>query len=132
MRLIVASALLIALSSAVAAEASFINLSGELEVSYGWSRDTQGSTVTKELSDFQQRYNLRNYGDLWDPKIGTFMLNGTFLNQEIQTHGETIQGQNNYNNLRLMDYGGSVNLMPTGGETGDLKCYECHTGGLPP
>lgn len=104
--------ILIVLSSVTVAEAAFINLSGELEVSYSWSRDTQGSKVIKELSDFQQRYNLRNYGDIWDPKIGTFMLSGTFLNQEIQTHGDTVSGQNNYNNLRLLDYGGSVNLMP--------------------
>ena len=104
--------ILIALFSAVAAEAAFINLSGELEVSYSWSRDTQGSRVTRELSDFQQRYNLRNYGELWDPKIGTFTLSGTFLHQDIQTRGETIPGQNNYNNLRLMDYGGSMTLMP--------------------
>jgi hypothetical protein len=104
--------ILIALSSAIAAEASFINLSGELEISYGWSRDTQGGKIIKETSDFQQRYNLRNYGELWDPSIGTFTLSGTFLNQDIQTRGETVSGQNNYNNLRLLDYSGSVSLMP--------------------
>jgi hypothetical protein len=94
------------------AEASFINLSGELEISYSWTRDDQGGKIIKETTDFQQRYNLRNYGELWDPKIGTFTLSGTFLNQEIRTRGDTVPDQDNFNNLRLLDYGGSVTLMP--------------------
>ena len=110
MRRIVASALLIALSFAAGAEAAILNLSGELEVSYSWSRNDQGGTTTK-MTDFEQRYSLRNSGDLWDPRIGTFMLNGTFLNQEIQTRGEPVDQQNLYNNLRLADYSGSVNLL---------------------
>lgn len=112
MRRLVALVLLLALFYAGVVEAALVNLSGELEVSYSWSRDDQDGRVIKKVTDFEQRYTLRNSGDLWDPRIGTFMLNGTFMNQEIQTHGESVDAQPLYNNLRLADYSGSVSLMP--------------------
>ncbi len=112
MRRVVTSALLIALSYASVAKAAIINLSGSLELSYSWSRDEQANKVIKEVSDFQQRYSLRNFGDLLDPRLGTFTVNGTFLHQDLQTRGESVDSQKLYNNLRLLDYSASVNLLP--------------------
>jgi hypothetical protein len=112
MRRIVALSLLIGLSSATVVEASILNLSGSLEVSYSWSRDEQDNKVTKKISDLQQRYNLRNFGDLLDPRLGTFAINGTFLHDDLETRGDAVGNQKQYNNLRLMDYSASVNLMP--------------------
>lgn len=112
MRRVVISVLLLALSSAAVVEASILNLSGSLELNYSWSRDEQSNKVTKEVSDLQQRYNLRNFGDLFDRRLGTFMLSGTFIHQDIETRGDPVPGQKQYNNLRLMDYSASVNLLP--------------------
>jgi len=112
MRRVIISVLLLALSSAAVVEASILNLSGSLELSYSWSRDEQDNKVTKKVSDLQQRYNLRNFGDLFDRRLGTFMLNGTFLHQDLETRGEAVSGQKQYNNVRLMDYSASVNLLP--------------------
>jgi len=112
MRRVIALTFLIALSSSAAVvKASMLNLSGSLEVSYGWNQNEQANAVTK-MSDLQQRYNLRNFGDLLDPKFGTFTLNGSFLNQDLETSGNSVANQKLYNNLRLLDYSASVNLLP--------------------
>jgi len=91
------------------AEARFINLGGSLDLSYGQTRTEQnsaGNAVTDTTSYFQQRYNLRNFGEIFNPRIGTLLLSGTFLSQDTKTanHGDQ--------DFKFYDYSVAANLLP--------------------
>jgi hypothetical protein len=88
------------------AEARLLNLGGSADLSYGLIRTTQSSHVD-ETTYFQQRYNLNNFGDIIDPRIGTFLMSGTFLSQDSSTHGNAPD-----QNFKFQDYSIAVNLFP--------------------
>lgn len=88
------------------AEARLLNLGGSADLSYGLIRTQQGGRVD-ETTFLQQRYNLHNFGDIVDPRIGTFLINGTFLSQESKTQGG-FEDQD----FEFQDYSIAVNLIP--------------------
>lgn len=87
------------------AEARFINLGGSLDLSYGDIR-TKQSGETDKTTFFQQRYNLRNFGEIFNPRIGTVLLSGTYLSQDTKTDGK---GDQDFN---FDDYSIALNLLP--------------------
>ena len=93
------------LLSPVLAEGRFINLGGSLDISYG-NIKTEQEDRTDETSFFQQRYNLHNFGELFNPRIGTLLLNGTYLKQKTKTDGRGDQ------DFKFNDYSIALNLMP--------------------
>ncbi len=101
---------LLFLTQASWAEARFINLSGSLDLSYGETKTEQNSTmgdpITDETSYFTQRYNLRNFGELFNPRIGTFLLSGTFFSQKTKSDNQDDQ------DFKFNDYSAAVNLLP--------------------
>jgi len=86
------------------AESRVLNLSGSLELSYSrsWTEQKNEETQTETL---QKRFNLGNVGDLWDPRLGTYNFNGTFL--DFKSYGDGTDS-----NLRLLDFYLSANLLP--------------------
>lgn len=88
------------------AEARMLNLGGSADLSYGISRTDQSGHI-EETSFFQQRYNLHNFGDIIDPRIGTFMLSGTFLSQDSSSNGRFAD-----QNFKFDDYSLALNLFP--------------------
>ncbi len=88
------------------AEARFINLSGSLDLNYG-SFKTEQNNETDETTFFQQRYNLRNFGELFDPRIGTILMSATYLEQDTKTDGQGDQ------DFEFTDYSIALNLFPT-------------------
>ncbi len=103
--------LLTALFFPKGAEGRLLNLGGSLDLSYGRLRTTQQDAVT-ETTFLQQRYSLHNFGDILDPRIGTFSLNGTFMTQSSESKGGFI-GQNlTDQDFKLSDYSLAVNLFP--------------------
>jgi len=89
------------------AAARFINLGGSLDLSYG-SFKTEQNQQTSETTYFQQRYNLHNFGELFDPRIGTFLVSATYLEQDTQTDGPGGDQDFQFN-----DYSIALNLFPT-------------------
>ncbi len=89
----------------VGAEGRFINLGGSLDFSYGETK-TEQDNQTDETSFFQQRYNLHNFGELFSPRIGTMLINGTFLQQDTKTDGRGNQ------DFHFNDYSVNMNLLP--------------------
>jgi len=87
------------------AQARFINLGGSLDLSYG-SIKTEQEDRADETSFFQQRYNLHNFGELFNPRIGTLLLNGTYLSQSTDTDGRGDQ------DFHFNDYSAALNLFP--------------------
>ncbi len=88
------------------ADGRLLNLGGSADLSYGQIRTTQEEDVT-ETAFFQQRYNLHNFGEIIDPRIGTFSLNGTFLSQDTETSGNFTD-----QNFNFTDYSLGLNLFP--------------------
>ena len=92
------------------AEGRFINLGGSLDLSYGEIKTEQesldGGKVTDKTTFFQQRYNLHNFGELFNPRIGTILLNGTYLKQDTDTDGRGDQ------DFHFNDYSVALNLLP--------------------
>ncbi len=88
------------------ADGRLLNLGGSADVTYGLIRTTQQEAVT-ETSFLQQRYNLHNYGEILDPRLGTFSLNGTFLSQDTQSKGDSTE-----QNFNFTDYSLALNLFP--------------------
>lgn len=83
-----------------------INLGGSLDFSYGHIRTNQNERKD-ETSFFQQRYNLHNFGEILDPRIGTFLVNGTFLTQDSKTNQSRLD-----QNFEFHDYSLALNLIP--------------------
>jgi hypothetical protein len=88
------------------AEGRIINLGGSLDFSYGHIRTNQNARKD-ETSFVQQRYNLHNFGEILDPRIGTFLLNGTFLTQDSKTNQSGVNQDFEFN-----DYSFALNLIP--------------------
>lgn len=88
------------------AEGRLLNLGGSADLSYGLIRTEQSGHVD-ETSFLQQRYNIHNFGDIIDPRIGTFFINGTFLSQDSKTQGP-FENQD----FELYDYSLALNLFP--------------------
>ncbi len=88
------------------AEGRFINLGGSLDFSYTESKTEQNNS-TQETTLFQQRYNLHNFGEIFDPRLGTLLLNGTYLKQNTDTGGEQADQDFAFN-----DYSVHMNLFP--------------------
>ena len=84
-----------------------LNLGGSVDLSYGINRTSQSGHI-EETSFFQQRYNLHNFGDIIDPRLGTFMVSGTFLSQDASTSGGQFADQN----FKFNDYSLALNLFP--------------------
>lgn len=93
------------------ADGRLLNLGGSADLTYGYIRTTQGSLENHEevskTSFLQQRYNLNNYGEIIDPRIGTFSMSGTFLSQDTKTKGEFAE-----QNFNFTDYSLALNLFP--------------------
>ncbi len=87
-------------------EGRIINLGGSLDFSYGHIRTTQNAR-RDETSFIQQRYNLHNFGEIFDPRIGTFLVNGTFLTQDSKTKQSSLD-----QNFEFHDYSFALNLLP--------------------
>ncbi|MFQ5588763.1 MAG: hypothetical protein ACE5F7_07980 [Nitrospiria bacterium] len=90
----------------VRAEGRFINLGGSLDWTYGETK-TEQHNATQETTFFQQRYNLHNFGEIFNPRIGTMLLNGTYLQQDTDTDG--LQGDQDFH---FDDYAVHMNLLP--------------------
>jgi hypothetical protein len=88
------------------AEGRLLNLGGAVDLSYGVFRTAQTEQVT-ETTFFQQRYNLHNFGEIIDPRLGTFFINGTFLSQDANSQGDSED-----RNFRFNDYSLALNLFP--------------------
>jgi len=88
------------------ADGRLLNLGGSADLSYGHIRTTQEEDVT-ETHFLQQRYNLHNFGEIIDPRIGTFSLGGTFLSQDTETSGNFTD-----QNFNFTDYSLGLNLFP--------------------
>jgi hypothetical protein len=88
------------------ADGRLLNLGGSADLSYGHIRTTQEEDVT-ETHFLQQRYNLHNFGEIIDPRIGTFSLGGTFLSQDTETSGPFTD-----QNFNFTDYSVGLNLFP--------------------
>ena len=95
---------LMVVSSHQKAESRVLNLSGSLELSYSrsWTELNEKETQTETL---QKRFNLANVGDIWDPRLGSYHFNGSFL--DFKDYGD-----GNDSNLRIMDFYLSANLLP--------------------
>lgn len=87
-------------------EARVLNLGGSADLSYGINRTDQSGHI-EETSFFQQRYNLHNFGDIIDPRLGTFMVSGTFLSQDASSSGQFAD-----QNFKFSDYSLAMNLFP--------------------
>lgn len=88
------------------ADGRLLDLGGSADISYGRIRTTQEDAVSK--TDFlQQRYNLHNFGEILDPRLGTWSLNGTFLSQDTETSGNFTD-----QNFNFTDYSLGLNLFP--------------------
>lgn len=100
-----------ALFSPRRAEGRLLNLGGSADLSYGYIRTTQESVENQQLvtktNFLQQRYNLNNYGDLIDPRLGSFTLSGTFFSQDSHTNGDFAD-----QNFNFTDYSLAMNLLP--------------------
>ncbi|MCG3111364.1 MAG: hypothetical protein MCM46_06015 [Candidatus Manganitrophus sp. SB1] len=88
------------------ADGRLLNLGGSVDLSYGHIRTTQEEDVA-ETDFLQQRYNLHNFGEIIDPRIGTFSLSGTFLSQDTETNGNFTD-----QNFNFTDYSLGLNLFP--------------------
>lgn len=88
------------------ATARFINLGGSLDFSYGEMKTISEVAGTDRTTFFQQRYNLHNYGELFNPQIGNLLLSGTFLQQDTKTSRRGDQ------NFQFADYSIAANLFP--------------------
>jgi len=86
------------------AESRILNLSGSLELTYSrsWTEQNEQEGQTETL---QKRFNLANVGDIWDPRLGSYHFNGTFL--DFKGYGDGTDS-----NLRIMDFYLSANLLP--------------------
>ena len=86
------------------AESRVLNLSGSLELIYSrsWTEQNKKESQTETL---QKRFNLANVGDIWDPRLGSYHFNGTFL--DFKGYGDGTDS-----NLRIMDFYLSANLLP--------------------
>ncbi|HIE66242.1 MAG TPA: hypothetical protein EYQ01_10635 [Nitrospira sp.] len=87
-------------------EGRMINLGGSLDFSYGHIRSHQNER-RDETTFIQQRYNLHNFGEIFDPRIGTFLINGTFLTQNSKTNRSGIN-----QDFEFKDYSFALNLIP--------------------
>ncbi|MFQ5780313.1 MAG: hypothetical protein ACE5HN_05950 [Nitrospiria bacterium] len=88
------------------AEGRLLNLGGSIDLSYGRLRTDQENRVN-ETSFFQQRYNLHNFSEILDPRIGTFLVNGTFLSQDSDTKQSGLD-----QDFEFHDYSIALNLIP--------------------
>ncbi len=90
----------------VQAESRFINLGGSLDLSYGEFKTEQGNE-TQETTFFQQRYNLHNFGEIFNPRIGNLLLNGTYQSQDTDT--DSAGGDQDF---QFNDYSVHMTLLP--------------------
>jgi hypothetical protein len=87
-------------------EARMLNLGGSADLSYGINRTDQSGHI-EETTSFQQRYNIHNFGEIIDPRLGTFMVSGTFLSQDASSNGQFAD-----QNFKFDDYSLALNLFP--------------------
>jgi hypothetical protein len=87
-------------------EGTPLNLGGSLDLSYGKLRSNQEGAVV-ETSAFQQRYNVRSFGDLIDPRIGGYTAGFTFMKEDVSSNTSADD-----RNFKLEDYSLAVNLFP--------------------
>jgi hypothetical protein len=87
-------------------EGAPLNLGGSLDLSYGKLRSNQEGAVV-ETSAFQQRYNVRSFGDLVDPRIGGYTAGFTFMKEDVSSNTSADD-----RNFKLQDYSLAVNLLP--------------------
>ncbi len=101
------------------AEARLLNIGGSLDLTYGHTDTRQpqsrgnplcgqnGEGCSFQTDMLQQRYSIHNYGDLFDPRLGSFTLTYTFLTQNADTSGGSDDRRFNFNDFSL-----STNLLP--------------------
>jgi hypothetical protein len=87
-------------------EGRLLNLGGSLDFTYSYLDSKEGDN-NFYTNSFQQRYNLRDFGDLLDPRIGSYNLGFTFFKQDVSTSNSAPD-----RDFRLYDYSVGVNLLP--------------------
>ena len=96
----------ILLSPPPRAEGRVLNLGGTVDLRYGQLRTRQNEIVA-ETSFLQQRYHLSNFGEIIDPRLGTFSMNASFLSQDARTRGDLTD-----QDFHSDDYSIALNLFP--------------------
>jgi hypothetical protein len=86
-------------------EARFLNLNGNIELSFSDLRTDINDDATSTQS-FQQRYSLGSYGNLATSRIGSYNANFSFIDQNVRTDSED-QGD-----LKLFNYSLNATLLP--------------------
>jgi hypothetical protein len=89
-----------------AVEGRLLNLGGSLDLTYSYLDSKEGDN-TFYTNSFQQRYNIRDFGDLIDPRIGSYNLGFTFFKQDVTTSNSTPD-----RDFSLFDYSAGLNLLP--------------------
>ncbi|MFQ5455243.1 MAG: hypothetical protein ACE5EA_03430 [Nitrospirota bacterium] len=105
--LFVCSVVLILLFSYIKdADAQHLHLGGSIDLSYSKLSTIQNNDKS-ETTTFQQRYNLRGFGDIVDPRLGTYSGNISFLEDVIDNSGVSEK-----NRFKIRDGSLSINLLP--------------------
>lgn len=86
-------------------EARFLNLNGNIELSFSDLR-TDVNDDTTSTQSFMQRYSLGSYGNLGTSRIGSYNANFSFIDQETRANGDD-QGD-----LKMYNYNINATLLP--------------------
>ena len=86
-------------------EARFLNLNGNIELSFSDLR-TDVNDDTTSTQSFMQRYSLGSYGNLGTSRIGSYNANFSFIDQETRANADD-QGD-----LKMYNYNINATLLP--------------------
>lgn len=87
------------------AEAQLTNLRGGIDLNYNMTASDSSSSETDSWS-FVQRYSVGSYGNLWDPRMGSYDADVAFQDDRGNTDGTRSRDQD------IQDYRFSLNLLP--------------------
>ncbi|HLB03164.1 MAG TPA: hypothetical protein VJM77_08540 [Nitrospiria bacterium] len=87
------------------AEARPLNLRGSIDLNYGWTtlETTTAQTTTRS---FLHRYSLGSFGDLWDPRLGTYDADVSYQGDTGKTDGVKNRDSD------TLDYRLGISLLP--------------------
>ncbi len=86
-------------------EARFLNLNGNVELSFSGIKSTSDIDTTTTQS-FQQRYSIGSFGNLATSRIGNYNANFQFIDQAIRRDGE------NQGDLKMYNFSLNATLLP--------------------
>ncbi len=89
------------------AEARLLNLGGQVDLVFSDSSVRQGSRQT-DLRTFEQRYNLRSFGEIWDPRLGSYTASVTWLDENFNS---SIAGGDQ--DFKILDYHLGLSFFPS-------------------